>query len=76
MADLMTTVSAATTAFDGVALFQQEVLWTVILGFFIAFVLAFAIGRRKNVLAMFVDIFNLIDFSGANDTANSFGTSK
>ena len=35
--------------------FQNEVVWTVVLGFAIAFILAFAIG--------------------ANDIANSFGTS-
>uniref|UniRef100_A0A9J2PXW5 Phosphate transporter n=1 Tax=Ascaris lumbricoides TaxID=6252 RepID=A0A9J2PXW5_ASCLU len=40
---------------DSLATFQRDMVWTIIIGFFIAFILAFAIG--------------------ANDTANSFGTS-
>ena len=57
MASLATTfadVVAATTTAPLLETFQSEVLWMVIAGFIIAFILAFAVG--------------------ANDVANSFGT--
>lgn len=44
-------------AVEDLALFQLDIFWTIVIGFVIAFVLAFAIGGKSNKFATFSFFF-------------------